>query len=564
LHAPRRIHRAHRAEKFRSNFPVNAGVAPVVELAHALRMAWFFNAARRESTTMSDANAATQALPPAMQTPLDEDDALFFLTRTGFSPAPAEVGRLIGMSRAQAVADALGNVRQTPVTAWPAWTSELPPSRAERQAMTPDARRDEQRERNRRYDALRAAWVDEMVATPSPLTERMTLFWHGHFTSGQDKVPYPQTMAAQNALLRRDALGHFGAMLHDVAKDPAMLQYLDGASNRKGRPNENFAREVMELFTLGEGHYTQRDVTEAARALTGWSVDPDTLRFVPRPDWHDPGDKTILGVTGPFDGDGFLDLLLARPETAPFIAGKLWREFVSDTPDPAELTTVAARFRDSGYDIRAALAALWSTDAFWDARNRGVLVKSPVEFVVGTVRTFDVGYGDPAMLVNTVRALGQNLFEPPNVKGWPGGATWINSTTLLARKQFVEQLFRATETAGVRHVAVAMTNGGSGGTTGGSSRATTGGNPGGNPGGMASGNPRGMPAKPAPRGGLRFDLERWLAAFRAKPQVATSLSTELQLQHAVLQVPPVAAIDTGSTGAAYLEALLMDPAYQLN
>ncbi|MGU7773164.1 DUF1800 domain-containing protein [Burkholderia sp. MR1-5-21] len=498
---------------------------------------------------MSQANAAARAQSPAMEMPLDADDALFFLSRTGFSPAPADVARLVGMTRAQAVADALGNVRREPVATWPDWLAELPPTRAERQALTPDQRRDEQRARNQRYDALRAAWVNEMVVTPSPLTERMTLFWHGHFTSGQDKVPYPQTMAAQNALLRREALGNFGTLLHAVARDPAMLQYLDGASNRKGRPNENFAREVMELFTLGEGHYTQRDVTEAARAMTGWTTDPDTLRFVVRPEWHDAGDKTILGETGPFDGDGFLDVLLARPETARFIAAKLWREFVSDTPEPRALETVTGRFRASGYEIGAALDALWSTDAFWDPRNRGVLVKSPAEFVVGSVRLFDVGYGDPQMLANTVRTLGQNLFYPPNVKGWPGGPTWINSSTLLARKQFVEQLFRATETAGVRPATTAM-------------RPAT---AGGSPGMMAAadhGGPRAMPAKPG-RGGLRFDLERWLAQYRARPQAIAGLSTELQLQHAVLPVPPVAAIDTGSTGSAYLEALLMDPAYQL-
>ncbi|MPV55439.1 DUF1800 domain-containing protein [Burkholderia sp. HI2761] len=497
------------------------------------------------------ANAAAPAPSPAMQSPLDADDALFFLSRTGFSPAPAEVARIVGMTRAQVVADTLGSARREPVTTWPDWLAEPPPTRAQRQALTPEMRRDEQRERNRRYDTLRAAWVNEMVATPSPLTERMTLFWHGHFTSGQDKVSYPQTMAAQNALFRREALGNFGTLLHAVAKDPAMLQYLDGASNRKGRPNENFAREVMELFTLGEGHYTQYDVTEAARAMTGWTVDPDTLRFAVRPEWHDAGDKTILGETGPFDGDGFLDILLKRPGTARFIAGKLWREFVSDTPEPRALDAVAERFRASGYDIRAALAALWSTDAFWDPRNRGVLVKSPAEFVVGSVRLFDVAYGDPQMLANTVRTLGQNLFYPPNVKGWPGGALWINSTTLLSRKQFVEQLFRATETAGMRPPARGIPP---------------------SPNAHAHAMPvasaasaagqRGMPAKPA-RGGLRFDLERWLAQYRARPQAIAGLSTELQLQHAVLQLSPVAAIDTDSTGSAYLEALLMDPAYQL-
>lgn len=165
-----------------------------------------------------EANTAGTASSPAMQTPLDADDASFFLTRTGFSPAPADVARAVGMTRAQLVADTLGNVRRTPVTAWPDWIDEPPPPRALRRALTPDMRREARRLRDRRYDALRAAWVDEMVATPSPLTERMTLFWHGHFTSGQDKVPYPQTMAAQNALFRREALGNFGTLLHAVAK----------------------------------------------------------------------------------------------------------------------------------------------------------------------------------------------------------------------------------------------------------------------------------------------------------------------------------------------------------
>lgn len=485
---------------------------------------------------MSDSSPAGRSLakadrmPAAMQTLLDADDARFLLTRTGFSPPPRDVAHFVGMTRAQALAELLDGTRTQSVTPPPDWVRELPPSRAARAAFTPDERRAEQQLRNRRYDELRAWWVREMLVTPSPLTERMTLFWHNHFTSGQDKVPFPQTIAAQNALLRADALGNFGAMLHGVAKDPAMLQYLDGASNRKGRPNENFAREVMELFTLGEGHYTQRDVSEAARAYTGWGLDPDTLAYVFRPNVHDDGVKTVLGEAGRFDGDAVLDILLARPETARFVAAKLWREFVSDTPDADVVEHVAARFRQSGYDIKAALAVLLSSDAFWADRNRGVLVKSPAEFVVGTVRLFDVGYGDAAPFANTLRALGQPLFYPPNVKGWPGGAIWINSSTLLARKQFVEQMMRATEASGMR----------------------------------AAPGSHDMAGKPAPeRRGMRFDLDAWLAAYRTKPQAQPDLSTELQMQHAVLPISPVAAIEAGATSSAYLQALLMDPAYQL-
>jgi uncharacterized protein (DUF1800 family) len=457
------------------------------------------------------------------QSLLDLDDARFFLTRIGFAPNNTELAQYAGSTRAQAVDKALASARSQAVSPSLEWVFEPIPTRAERNAWTPDQRREQQKRLAQRYELLRAGWVREMLNTPSPLTERMTLFWHNHFTSGQDKVQYPQLMARQNLLLRRHALGNFGELLHDIAKDPAMLLYLDGASNRKGKPNENFAREVMELFTLGEGRYTQRDVAEAARAYTGWSLDPDTQAYVWRANQHDDGEKTVLGQTGAFNGDDVLDILLARPETATFVTTKLWREFISDTPDPARIEPIAARFRASGYDIEVALRGLFLGDAFWSDDHRGVLVKSPVEFVIGAVRAFDVGYDDTAPFVAQIRTLGENLFAPPNVKGWPGGAAWINSSTLLGRKQFVEQLFRATETAAPPRRVMARTG----------------------------------------RGGVRFDIANWLAHYGTSPAAKPGLSAELQLQHAVLPFTPVDAIATDSTASAYLEALLMDPAYQL-
>ncbi|RKE35883.1 uncharacterized protein (DUF1800 family) [Paraburkholderia sp. BL23I1N1] len=497
------------------------------------------------------AASAAFANSAADQDILDADDARFFLTRVGFAPDSGELAQYVGLTREQAVDKVLASTRTEAVTPLPDWVLEPVPTREIRKTWTDDQRRDEQRLRGQRYEILRAWWVREMLSTPSPLTERMTLFWHNHFTSGQDKVQYPQQMAQQNMLLRRDALGNFGELLHDVAKDPAMLQYLDGASNRKGKPNENFAREVMELFTLGEGHYTQRDVSEAARAYTGWSLDPDTQTYVWRANQHDEGIKTVLGQTGPFDGDQVLDILLARPETATFVTTKLWREFVSDTPDPARIAPIAAQFRASHYDIKVALRGLFMSDAFWDDGDRGVLVKSPVEFVVGTLRAFDIGYDNTAPFAGQIRTLGENLFYPPNVKGWPGGTIWINSSTLLARKQFVEQLFRATETAGPRR----MTN-------------PTNAKP------AASGAPGNMQANPPMQraaaragqpgqGGVRFDIDTWLARYNAAPTAKPGLSVELQLQHAVLPLTPVDAIATDSTASAYLEALLMDPAFQL-
>ncbi len=478
------------------------------------------------------ASAASAAMPSSVETELlDADDARHLLIRTGFAPAGADLAPYVGLTRAEAVDRVLATARTEAVTPLPAWCAEPLPTRAERNAWTPDQRRDAQRTRGRHYDELRAWWMGEMLVTPSPVTERMTLFWHNHFTSGQDKVPEPQMMAQQNSLLRSHALGNFATMLHEVAKDPAMLLYLDGASNRKGKPNENFAREVMELFTLGEGQYTQQDVAEAARAYTGWAVDPNTGQFVSRPAQHDDGVKTVLGHSGPFDGDAMLDILLGEPQTAHFVAAKMWREFVSDTPDTAQLDHVAAHFRASRYDISTALRALLLMPAFWDERNRGVLVSSPVTFIVGTIRRFGVTYGDTAPFARTSAALGENLFYPPNVKGWPGGVAWINSSTLLARKQFVEQLFRATEAARPRMAAAMMKTA--------------------------------AKAPPRTQGGMRFDLDGWLARYGLSASDKPDLSQQLQMQHAVLPLAPVDAIAAGSSAQAYLQALLMDPVYQL-
>jgi uncharacterized protein (DUF1800 family) len=484
---------------------------------------------------------------------LDPDDVRHLLLRTGFAPSAADIAPYVGLSRGEAVDRVLATGRSVALTPLPDWTAVAPPTRAERAAWTPDQRRDADKLRGQHYDQLRAWWLREMLVTPSPLTERMTLFWHNHFTSGQDKVPEPQLMAAQNALLRREALGSFGTMLHAVAKDPAMLLYLDGASNRKGKPNENFAREVMELFTLGEGQYAQRDVSEAARAYTGWGVDPDTWQYVWRPEQHDGGEKTVLGHSGAFDGDAVLDILLAAPQTAHFVAAKLWVEFVSPTPDAAQLEAVAQPFRASGYDINSGLRALLLTSAFWDDENRGTLVSSPVEFIVGTIRRFDVSYGDTMPFARTAASLGENLFYPPNVKGWPGGIAWINSSTLLARKQFVEQLFRATETAQPKKAGAMMKTV--------ASMVPPKASPTGPAMGLAPAAGPG-PARVA-QGGMRFDLDGWLARFHVSADDTPGLSEQLQMQHAVLPLEPVDAVAAGSNAGAYLEALLMDPVYQL-
>lgn len=381
-------------------------------------------------------------------TRLSFDDARHLLARTGFGPAPEEIQTFEGRTRIEAVDALLAGARTTSTLAPPTFTQTFTPSdELPHPGMTQDERRALRRSERAHVQELRSWWLAEMWATDSPLTERMTLFWHGHFATGVQKVRDARLMYLQNVLFRREALGNFARLLHAVAKDPAMLVWLDGGRSREGAPNENFAREAMELFTIGEGHYTQADVADAARAFTGFVVDRANDRALYRPRRHDDREKTILGVHGRLDADGAIDVLLARPETATFIVTKLWREFVSPTPDSREVARVADAFRASRYDVKTAVRALLLSDAFWDPKNRGTLVKSPVELVVGTLRVLRVDTDDPRPAVVATNRMGEALFAPPNVRGWPGGDAWITSATLLAREQFVSRAARDASAA---------------------------------------------------------------------------------------------------------------------
>jgi uncharacterized protein (DUF1800 family) len=374
-----------------------------------------------------------------------------------------------------------------------------------------------------------------MLASPSPLTERMTLFWHNHFATSQQKVRMGQLMYRQNVLLRREALGNFATLLHAVARDPAMLVYLDNAGSRAAAPNENFAREVMELFTLGEGRYGERDVKEAARAFTGWSLDRESLEFVDRRAWHDAGQKTVLGRSGRFDGDAVIDLLLARPETAELIAAKLWREFVSPRPDAAEVQRWAQRFRDARYEVKPLIETILVSDAFWAQGNRASLIKSPVDLVVGTLRTFEIRPEDLRPAAFAAAALGQNPFSPPNVKGWPGGEAWIDSATLLGRKQFLERLFRGSDPLPNPPLSNRNPKGDPGGREQSSETVSR----------MAGVLRRGMAA-------YAFDAERWSRSIGDAP-----------IEHLVLAAPAVNPPADGLDLVDRVRGLVADPAYQL-
>jgi uncharacterized protein (DUF1800 family) len=458
--------------------------------------------------------------------------ARHLLARTSFAAPVSEVDNFSRLTREQASSKLLSwsQTARALSSHAPSWVNEPVIAPRRLREMSTEERQAMQRMFNQRGMEMRVWWMQEMLTTPSPLTEKMVLFWHNHFVSSTQKVRQPQYMYRQHMLLRRHALGNFGEMLHEIARDPAMVVYLDSASNRKGRPNENFARELMELFTLGEGHYTESDVKEAARAFTGWSIDPERGEFLFRAAVHDDGTKAVLGKAGNLDGAAVLDILLAHPRTAEFIVAKLWREFVSPNPDPAEVRRIGAIFRDSRYDIRSALRAMLNSDAFYDTRNHASLIKSPVDLVVGTLRQFQFTTGDVQPLVVTVAQLGQNLFAPPNVKGWPGGELWINSTTLLARKQFLDRIFRADEARPAMMLVAANTSKG---------------------GAAAEARQRFMRGMAE----ISFDSDRWL-----RESVRTDSGAVARL---VLAAPPHNAMPGDATGMELIRRMTQDPAYQL-
>ncbi len=475
--------------------------------------------------------------------PLGHDGAKRLLTRAGFAPNPDEIARYAPLDRHAAVERLLGEARTTAVTEPPGWIDEPLVSPRALRAMNEQEREAERRRAIRQGLELRAWWLREMVATPSPLTERMTLFWHNHFVSAQPKVRWGQLMYRQNVLLREHALGNFRALLHAVAKDPALLIYLDAATSRRGAPNENFARELMELFTLGEGRYSERDVKEAARAFTGWSVDPDKGTFVFRRRLHDGGEKTVLGRTGRLDGDAVLDILLEQPATARFIVGKLWREFVSPQPDAARVEAIAQRLRASGYDIRVALRELLLQPEVLAPAADDALVKSPVELVVGFVRQSGGELAQPIGAAIAVAAMGQNLFAPPNVRGWPGAEAWINTQTLLARKQFLDRaLSRAAAVQAAMETATAI-------------EAAD------EPAQAAELRRR---AELAQALAVRVDPSAWLERIaHVAPERPIDAATASRLADALLVVPPVAPPQPATLALDALRAVVLDPAYQL-
>jgi hypothetical protein len=274
-------------------------------------------------------------------------------------------------------------------------------------------------------------WLNRMAFAANQMQEKLTLFWHGHFTTSAKDERSAMLMWRQNELLRRYAAGNFEPFVRAISRDPAMLDYLNNNQNRKAHPNENYARELMELFTLGIGNYTEDDVKQGARAFTGWGH--DGIDFVYHRGQHDDGIKTFLGQTGNFDGDDIVSIILRQSACPRFIAGELFKYLAYDDIDPTFSNSLGESLFDNRYELRPLLRTILTSRAFYSPQAIGVQIKSPLQLVVGTVRVLGLKMPPEQAVLSALNQMGQLPLMPPNVRGWPGGHMWINTSTLFIR-----------------------------------------------------------------------------------------------------------------------------------
>ncbi|MHC5210168.1 MAG: DUF1800 domain-containing protein [Planctomycetota bacterium] len=358
-----------------------------------------------------EAAAALEPYRPGVDGPFGHAEAGHLLRRACFGGTPGERARIVDLG---------------PERAAETCTASPPPQGDYAEvlaALEPLASVDS-------VDLSRALWVTRMLRDPHPFRELLALFWHGHFATSVEKVGRVHLLVRQLETLRARGAGPFGELVKAVSRDPAMILWLDGNRSRRHHPNENYARELMELFTLGRGHYTEDDVLEAARAFTGWHEHGGRFRFNAHE--HDEDQKQVLGRTGALDGDDVVDACLAHPNCARHVGGRLFRYFVRPDPDDALLDEIGTRYRESGYDTLGLVRLLLCSRAFYAPRARRAIVRSPVALAVGSCRALELK-PDATELAERVALLGQALYAPPSVKGWDGGDAWLNAATLVGR-----------------------------------------------------------------------------------------------------------------------------------
>jgi len=382
-----------------------------------------------------------------LQETMSFEDARHLISRTGLGAHPTEIQALVGLTRSAAISREISklDVDNTQLPPPDFFSYEYPIYWA-RNDMEEGDQQNFRVARDKEMADLRLWWVREMLATQQPAGERLVLFWHNHFVTAYSGLnENVHVLAKQHWALRKYGHTNFRVLTRAMIHDAAMLDYLDNNSSRKGNPNENLARELMELFVLGEGNYAEKTIKEVARALTGYSVNKlrnDEFEFNV---WdHDRGTKTIFDWRGRFDGDDVVDILMRQPATAKFIAQKFWKNYISDfNSDPQQLDAIADAFRASDYDIKTLLRETLSAPQFWAAENRATIIKSPVDLLVGTMRSTGMLPEWWSSIPNRLEQLGQNLFDPPNVAGWPGGSDWLTPSRLLIRNQMIEELLIA-------------------------------------------------------------------------------------------------------------------------
>ena len=396
---------------------------------------------------------ATSPLLPIDASAWNPRFARHLLNRAGFGLPQERVERLAGMTPEAAV-DSLVDFNAQP-DPFPAPDFLIQPEsrdalRARFAGLSEEERRkalnDYQKEERVAVQNLKAWWLERMHKTERPLQEKLALFWHGHFATSAQKVKSSWHTHQLNEVFRAHAAGNFKALTIAVGQSPSMLRYLDNVQSTKRSPNENWARELMELFTLGQGQYSEEDIKNSARAFTGWSSDHEQFRY--REDAHDFGPKTFMGRSGDFDGWNIIDIIFEQRAAATFICAKLWRYFAYEETEPEVVEGLAETLRANNYELKPVLRELFLSQAFYGDKALGQLVKSPAQLVVQLAS--DLEYDTPpyrAMAVATAQ-LGQDLFYPPNVKGWDGNRAWINANTLMIRYNLPVMMVRQKPQAG--------------------------------------------------------------------------------------------------------------------
>lgn len=381
-------------------------------------------------------------------------EAAHLLNRAGFGGSPSEIKIFHALGRHQAVESLVNPTEPLDAFPLPAWFEEealrkdaekriqqrrelqrasrtLTPEEAEKAKR--EANRADQQESRQRALESQAWWFRRMLQTEAPLREKMTLFWHDHFATSYQKVKFAPLLMQQNELFRKHAFGSFKDLTHAVLMDPAMMLYLDTQNSKKGMPNENFAREVMELFTLGEGNYTEQDIREAARAFTGYNISRLTGKVTHQPSRWDSTPKTVFGKTGPFTGKDVIDLIFEKKEPARFLSDKLWEFFVYEKPSATATDALASIFEKSGFLTGPLLREIFLSKEFYSETAMRSQIKSPISYLVGLLKQLEISEPPTGFPLTAQQQLGQVLFMPPNVAGWDWGQAWINTNTLLTR-----------------------------------------------------------------------------------------------------------------------------------